>query len=120
MLMQIVKIFDRTSFKEGILRYFELGRKLRLVPIRGEIVENDALSALNRLYVMEHVYRKDVLQVIDLFHKHSIQESRTPQLYSYLGEMLGCPKDSTTEMQRVCEETYFSAQSESGIAPSLR
>ena len=89
MLMQIVKIFDRTSFKEGILRYFELGRKLRLVPIRGEIVENDALSALNRLYVMEHVYRKDVLQVIDLFHKHSIQESRTPQLYSYLGEMLG-------------------------------
>lgn len=88
MQSKIVNIFDRTSFKEGIQRYFELGKQLRIIPLRGDIVGNDALSALNRLYVMEHVYRKDVLQVIDLFHNHSDQETRTPQVYSYLGEML--------------------------------
>lgn len=52
MLTLIVNIFDKTSFKEGIQSYFELGRNLRLVPLHGEVYGNDALSALNRLYVM--------------------------------------------------------------------
>lgn len=88
MLNQIVQIFDKTSFKEGIERYFALGRQLGMVPLHGDVIYHDALIALNRLYVMEHVYRKDVMHVIDLFHIHSVQDTRTAQLYSYLGEML--------------------------------
>lgn len=86
---KVFAIFDRTYFKEGIQRYFDVGREIGLVPVHGEIINGDALIALNRLYLMEHVYRKDVLQVIDLFHKSVITEKRLKQLYSILGEMLG-------------------------------
>lgn len=85
---KVFAIFDKTSFKEGIQRYFDVGREIGLVPLQGEIHNNDALVVLNRLYMMEHVYRKDVLHAVDLFHKSAITEKRVKQLYAYLGEML--------------------------------
>lgn len=85
---KVFAIFDKTYFKDGIQRYFDVGREIGLVPLHGDILNGDALVALNRLYMMEHVYRKDVLQVIDLFHKSVITEKRISQLYALLGEMV--------------------------------
>lgn len=88
MTSTIFNIFNNTSFKESIDKYFQLGVELRLIPKNGVIQNDDALISLQRLYNMDNVYRNDIFHTIDLLHKSALEKERNSLLYLILGEMV--------------------------------
>lgn len=88
MINKVFNIFNNTSFKESVSKYFQLGKELKIIPLDCNIINDDAFISLQRLLNMEHVYRNDVLQTIDLLHRSALQKNRSSQIYTLLGEMV--------------------------------